>query len=455
MAVQITLTDGATTIQLNSGAILSLSPGYEMATPVVDETVLRNLGDGDTIGAPTWGNVTETIPLLITGANAAAVVASIQGIERLLDVARQNRLTWNAKRVWLTVQFDQDAGSWRSEVLAGRLVVAQLPDQIWRNRVEASLIVTRRYFWEGALTALELSSGPTGTPTTDWVTVYNADDLNGINRNWFHVAAAQVGGTLPSPLKLEIRNNSGLARSATTVHLSNYVFMDPTTVDPILRGEEAVGGATGTWGTSAETLTHRWLLTAGQIADLNGQYARIIMAPSTPPVKAATLLRAALLIDTTGAGPLVVLASGEQVLRGATGTLDLGVLPIPPGGAGVINGNLYLAIYGQVAGGDTLIVDWVQLMASGEGLYRRIQTVNQGGWNIPNGDVLTDDGPEGVVYVTESGTRLSIYRGVHKPLHVWPGVTQRMRLMIAAQGAMVPGTVWQVKASYRPRRLTV
>jgi hypothetical protein len=261
MAPLFRITDGTVVIDLNVSPILTTT--YVQQSPEVNNDVLKNLGDGDLLAVPTWANVVETLELLITGASATAVRDSIRSIEALLDTARQNRLTWRGTRVWLEVQYDQDSSVWwRSEILAGRLSHKHAADQIWKAKLETALIITRRYFWEGPETQVQMSSAGTGTPTTGYVTVYNDDDATA-NTNWFQIAAAQVDGVIPSPLKLEVLNNTGAMVPLQSMHLGNYVHMDAANIDPILRGSDAAYSDTS-WAGTTETVVYRscrtWLV---------------------------------------------------------------------------------------------------------------------------------------------------------------------------------------------------
>jgi hypothetical protein len=66
-----------------------------------------------------------------------------------------------------------------------------------------------------------------------------------------------------------------------------------------------------------------------------------------------------------------------------------------------------------------------------------------------------DDGIAQRTYARIGSTPSPYYRAYHAPVHVWPNRTQRLRLMVQGHTTMEAGSLWQVKAWYRPRRLTV
>lgn len=450
MPLQARITDGTTTIDLNGSP--NWVQEYPMATPETREDVITNLGDGDTLSTPTWSNVTESITLLLTGANAAAVRTTVQSIERLLDRARQNRLTWRGVKVWLEVRFDHDSGWWRSQILAGRLSHSHGPDQIWRGYLETSLIITRRYYWEGEEVQLALASQATPTPTTNYATVYNNDDETS-NTNWFQAAASQVVATvIPAPIRLEVRNQNGAYRGLRSLHVGNYVHMDPSNVDPIMRGEQASFTETS-WSLSSEVLAYRWALTAAQLEDFAGQYCRVLVAFSTMPAgNALARARLQLAVNTVHVDVVV----GEQIKVNGDAVIDLGAMPLPPGGAAMwSNSGMSLALSLQVAGGSSVGVNWIQVMPAGHGLYRHIRGLNNAE-GLENNQSIMDDGIEGLLYKVEGSSRWSTHRGLHTPLHVFPGTQHnRFRLMKQNQGNVGAGEVYGVKAWYRPRRLTL
>ena len=130
--------------------------------------------------------------------------------------------------------------------------------------------------------------------------------------------------------------------------------------------------------------------------------------------------------------------------------LDLGVVPLPPA---VIDDayDISVAIYGQAIGGDGFTVDHIHLMPAGHGLYRFIDQPLGG--SVSTSGAMVEDGPEGLVYVGNASYRSPILKGYYEPLHIWPGVDNRIRVWI--EGTGTKGDQLEAQAWYRPRRLTV
>lgn len=457
MPIDARLRVGSTSAQdvslTSSGVSMGDTPWNE--TPDIDQSVIENLGDGNSLSIPEWSNVTESIPLYILDSSAANVAAKVRAIENLLNIARQGSQGWLDDRLYLRVQYDHDSTAWRSQILAAKLEIPGGANQIWKNYVRATLIITRRYFWETeTLQELQATSGTTTTPTTGFVTVYNADDAHATQRNWWQIAAAQVTGSIPAPATISIKNNSGATRVASTFYIGNYVFCAPTTVDPIFRQEDATG--TDSSVDTNETDIAYWTLSGGNLTDaFRGQFGRILAVWNARP-EPTTLVRAAL--QYRAPTPVVDLALGEQVLSPAADyVVDLGPLPIPPGRAWADMGsNLYLTVKGLAASGtDTVTTDWVQVFPTGFGRYRMIKGIF-GSLNLGNQNMMVDDGSGGGVYlhVDSSGSHLPAYQPFFSPIYLWPNKTQRLRMIVSGGSTFEAGEVWQVKTQYRPRRLS-
>jgi len=442
MAPTIQLYDGTTTVNLNSSGILTTRHGFTGAS--IDQERVEAGRDKWDLGTPSWQNATESMDLLITGANAAAIQTSVQSIERLLDKARQSALTWRGARVYLQVQHDADSAAWRSEVLAGHLEYGDLLSEMAMGRAEARLIVTRRHYWEGARTQLQLSTEADSTPSTSERTLHLTDDATSGQRNYINIAAAQVTGVLPAPIELQLRNAEASSADWDGYHLGNFVHMDPANVDPILLGS---AGTATSWTADTEQEVIRWALTDAQLDDFAGQFCRVLAVISNTP---SGYLRA-VAMATLGGVRLPIYKPPAQVYVDGGGIWDLGVVPLPPGGYTQNATAIALAIYGQKTGGGTLTVDYVHLMPAGHGLYRYVE---QPGFFVPNTAAFVDDGPEDRTYIrdTSSSAEYAILRPLGEPLYLMPGVQNRIRVMIrgSTKGDEVEAQAW-----YRPRRLSI
>ena len=301
--------------------------------------------------------------------------------------------------------------------------------------------------------SLEVASGTTTTPTTGFATIYNSDDTHISQRNWITVAAAQVQGSLPAPAKITIKNLSGGSRNFGPTYIGNYVFNDPTTLDPYFRHEDA--SVVDTTPSSVEGDSYAWELFGNNISNnFMGQFGRFVVVWSDRPA-ATTLIRAAIRYGSSSP-PNIDLAMGEQMLNSTSDYVtDLGALPILPGGfTGSLGDNVYFTVRSKTpSGGDTLGIDWLQIFPSGAGLYRVLKTAYSFG--LANNEMVIDDGPEGSTYTYDGSLPLPLIRPLFSPIHLWPGRINLVRFIISGGAfSFEPDQAWGIKAEMRYRRLS-
>jgi hypothetical protein len=454
MSLVLTLRVGTSTAQ---DIILTAEPGgvsrYAMGTPDIDQETLRNLGDGDSLSVPAWRNVTESLDLRIIDSTDEAVRTRVQAIERLLDLARQGTTGYLDDRLYLIARFDHDTEDWRSQILAARWLSDTATDQIWRNYVEGTLVLTRRYYWE-TITQHDvlLTSGVTTTPSSS-ATVYNADDTHATNRNWLQASADQVIGAIPAPATIALTNASGGDRWMGSLYLGNYVYTAPTTVDPIFRDDQQ-SVSDSSIATGSESEAAAWLLSSNNLTNsFKGQFGRVLAVFDDRPA-VTTLLRVGLQLRMAANIDIVM---GEQVLSSANDfVLDLGGIPIPPGGYwDGVGANLHLMIKARAQGSaDTLGFNWILVMPSGHGRFRLVQGIET--LELAADEAVVDDGANGGVYVLTGANKMPLLRPLFTPIHLWPGKINRIRFLISGGAiAMEPGHIWSASMSYRPRKLTL
>ena len=449
----VRLQRGSATITLSGDGATLLGCTYVPRSPDLDEQQVRAvLQSGARVSTLSRRNVTESASVILAG-TATEILAQVRAIEAFFPIEEPSAHV-RAEPTYLEFRIEDTGDIYRSEILMGRVEWPDRPiaPRLAAGAVEIIVLWTRRFYWEGALTQLPLTSAGTPTPTTNYATVYNNDDETA-NSNWFQVAGTEVGGVIPAPLKLEFNNASGSFKSVRALHLANYAHFGSATIDPILRGVQASYASTS-WSFAGEATVYRWALPAALLVDTNGRYCRVLVTLATLP-DTDTLARARLQLSYDGI-TFYDLVIGEQTKSGGHTVLDLGAMPIPPGGPGVGNAGIYLTLTMQAAtaAGDAVVVDWVQIMPAGHGLYRLLLGV------VPNiglapSESLIDDGIEGLIYTQLGGNTYIAYRNIHAPIHVWPNMTQRLRLIKQGQLSLGAGEAYGVKAWVRPRRLSV
>lgn len=457
MAHALSLSDGTTTVNLSSSGVFLTR--YSPQPPSVRTGSARGL-DGDDVTDPAYENVTETIELLPYAANTTALQAVVNGIERLIDYAKQRQKFRTGPRVYLQLQVDGESNTYRSEILYGRFEPAEDALSIWGNyQFPARLSVTRRYFWEGALTELQLSTS-NSSAATGGKTIYNHDDSDAGNDNWVQIAAAQVGGAIPAPLRLTLQNTTGSAQDYRNIYMAVNAYSDPANFTHIIEGESVVSG----YGTStslstcsggsyvARTLSvgtneMHWNISSTQLQDTQGRDFRILMRLVTQP--ASTIYVTACIYDKDG---LIPLATGDEVkITASTNAIvDLGVLAIPPGGYNTTFGAVRLVLKLRTTGTPSVSIDYFQLTPTDS--FRKLYQL---GYSAANNSYIIDDGIEGYTVLQESSVDYPIYTVYDSPLIVFPNRIQKIIILHDEGSSSVIANTFSIRAYYRPRRLTI
>lgn len=440
MAHVIEITDGVTTVQLNSGAITATRYAPQSAPPQFGATeTAGELG----LTPYEYGNVAEGIELFIQDSTIAAVQTHVANIRKILESGKMRQTAGVGDRAFLQVQYEGEANKWRSEILIGRLILDDAADQISRLKITGLLSVTRRYYFERHdEVQLSMTSSETTTAATTAV-IYNNDDADPTKTNHVLFAAAQITGQLPAPLRLRVTNAEASALSWREFFIGNYTF-SPLLVGFNL-GSSATGGATHTWANNNREIAWVWPLSNATLTRLAGRRYRVLLALSV----ASDDVRYRPEFQATSFGfPLEI---GKEML-GANGRLfDVGALNMPPGGDNLNGTDCSVAISVLkigTPGGGTVTADFMQITPAGEGLYRRWE---QKGFQTAVGDGIEDNGPDGTVYYTDGTVRWPIIAGYGTPIHVWPNRDNKLRILMR-ESNFTAGRKMNVRAWFRPRR---
>lgn len=447
-----TLTDGTTTISLVASGVLL--DNYAMSVP-----------EGDDV------TVVDTVDIMVEGASGAAMQSKARAIEAMMDAATRYHRTRTGARVFVTAQLISDADAWRSEIVGGRLEPADDTLAVWaNNKARMTLYIERAPYWEGPETQIPLTNG-NGTNNTAGLTVYNANDGSGTSpnkrNNYLQIAATDVVGVLPAPVKLELKNATGIMMQVSNMHLATNAFSDPANLAYILEAESRTGGGTVTAdgaasGGSKSVLSGYvsgawiyWNIEATLLQKTQGRWFRALVSLRSRTATAAQAeTMQAELRDSTGVN---VLFRGPEVAVNERATagyplVDLGALPMPPGSSAASFERVQLWITLRLASGTaTTAIDFVQLTPTDS--YMPLQIMPIG---IMANDIILYDGIDGASYVTANGFKGPYLRTASDPLVVYPGKLQRISVLASHDDTPYYITdKWAVRAWYRPRRLSI
>lgn len=440
----LNITDGTTTLPLS--ATSALLKYFVPRTPELDD-------------AGQYEPVVESIDLLLYAASTTALQTAHNNLERMLLAARRRAAVGAGPRIFLQYQPMNDATLWRSEVFDGDIRLGKgAMTAFGQAKLPIQLVVSHAPYWEGARTAIPLANG-NGSNNTAGLTVYAHDDSTAGHDNFTDIAGSAVSGVLPSPLEIQMRNTTGAARGYSNFYIANNVF--GTSIAHILEAENRTGGY-GTVSADAESSNGQkliltgtapvctWDIPAATLQAAAGRYMRILARfpfySETPRIYVRAAIRDYYGLVTLAEQPIeTLLATNDSLIA------DLGLLPLPPGGYSTSWAKHVLYLSFRASSSATIHLDFLQLTPADEYCYRHIE---QRGMTVAANDWLVDDGIEGLQYLIEGGANHPIYTEHTPPLHVFPGINQRLYFL---HDGISPSANWtlSVKAFYRPRRLTI
>lgn len=426
MAHALTLTDGTTTIDLTTTHRVR---DYEQAS--FDSA--KSYQDGEP-------EITETLNVTVFAATGPLLQTAVNAIELLLAAANRRNdvkspLYKMGPRVYLTMQIDGEASAWRAEILNGHFQPDKEMLKIgWPNRqADGALLLTHRV-WEGPRKELSISSNGFSAQTGG-IPITNTPASN-----WIQIASSQIGGALPTPLEIQITNTSGSARSYRNFYLANNAFSDPTHfVHGIGAGSISLSLVSG-WYTGQIIYT----LSPTAMQDTQGRMFRLLARLTT--LSNGTYITPRIRDNSGAAGE--ILAEGDEVYVPTLNTswVDLGALPLPPGGYYDTWQGVTLSLGCRSVASGTVAVNLLQLTPMDSYQY-----IIQRGLTVGIGTIVLFDNIE-QVYTVANGP---IYSPRSGPLIAWPGITQRVMILYDEGTSSTTTQTVSVRVYVRERRLTV
>ncbi len=449
--IQLTFTYGSTTVDLMANGRIVLD-GY---FPGVSE-------DGS--------DVTDRIDVWASGPSAD-LQATIQAIELALEHARQHPK--DADGCWINYAVNGTETPWRSRVINGAVLQdAQLEARWKQGKAKLGVAVTRKPFWEGPETALPLSN-PNGTGLTTGINVFNCNDgaeysPSNKRHNYVDIAAADVDGNLPTPIKL-MMTNTYAANSLAHLWIGHN-YTDPANAIWNLEAEAALEktgaeNATCSGGFEvSETVNGDtpmalfvWSLTSEQMSAAKGQWVHAIPrfsnANALPNIRFSFAIRwSAFRLKIWQSDPYLP-TSKKLAIR------DMASFRLPPWLQSSSDlSDLELVMVGQrtVSSDQTIALDFLQLIPADGFRYLAYPM-----FGCAQNYRIVDDGITGEVYQDNGAgaNRAGVISWYGDPILLQPKKLQRLYFLmhtssLQAYVAEVDRSI-SVQATYRPRRASV
>lgn len=437
----------------------------ELETPVFLSTDVNN-GIVNCTYWPTEGDgaeVTETITITLEG-TAALVLATVQTIRNLLNEAALDSESIG-QPVYLEFLAPTASTFYRSKILTsgmdwdGEPIRHKLDNAT--NTVSVNVTITRVNFWEGTETEIPLST-QAQSEASGGRTVYNNDNATA-NNNYCQIAANRVTGDLPAPVKLRIVQATAGSIGWRSFYVGNNAFSAPASADVWLLGSESLGGATYSWGAGGighNSLMFIFNLSSALLSQTRGRTFRILAAFTS--ATAGMYWRAGIYSNYQNFF-LPVRVGRERYNSDAAGAIanklmDLGALPIPPGGYDVAPGGAALVISARCAVAGSVTLDFVNLMACQvTDEFNSFLSFEQLGYSVDQNERVDIDGIDntGGGYYS-GGTKVAGSVKMHTDyLYVWPGKQQRIHVLYDEGATFTPGRQMNVSIFYRPRVRTI
>jgi len=450
MAHVFTLTDSVTTVTFSTG---SAGPVLKY-TPTVVEFDLRESGRGG-MTLEQRKTVVRTFGLLVTAATGALLQTQINTIETLLRQAKERYLSGRGRKLYMTLQVDGEASAWRSRVFVGNLIPGEEAFDRWYNySAECNLRLVCEPFWEGPEAELQIASKVSATPATGGKSIHNQNDSG--EGNYIQVLGAQVTGTLPTPVKIQMENTSGGSLQYANLFIATNTKSDPANFTHMIEAESRLANGTITAnavysGGNVLSLTVNTTadiaipLSAAMVEDCGGRQFRALLyqttAPSgntyvTPSIRDAS----GLTNYTPGKDPVLVIGTSSLIV-------DLGSFPIPDGGGDTTGwGAMTFGLAFLSTASVNFSFDFIQITPT-----ESIRLLKQRAETVANGEFIVDDPIEDTIYRLSGATKYNDFIVRESPVMLWPGELARVYFL----ADVAPNKTMTVRMWIRPRRETV
>lgn len=442
---------------------------YQPSTPDLSSVIEANeMEDGEELLRTTRRNVKETITVMLKptqGNNMSQVQTQVELLERILSEAIEYQENGGkGSKTYLLYQPEDTSAIYRSEIMSGDVSVDSGGNsRNWAisDAFYAVITIYRRFYWEGAETALTLqNSGGSGSS----VTVYNRDEAAAGMDNYALITTSPIEGVIASPLILKALNST-VALYAKKFFLGLSAYADTSAVNLY---DSSTG--TGTGGTDNDAIWNNgvaftktmptgegqimyWNVSGAELAKYGGRFYRVFVRTGKS-IQNDHYLR--FRVSYPQGGFTSVLDDTGEIHVDSTKELqDLGVVQLPPnlvGETSLAGVSFEVRGYSDNAA-QTFYLDYLLLIPADS-----FVVCSEKGGGIANNQKLILDGVLDKIYAADTNDANKVPQFVQEGqgLFLRPNKSHKLLVMVEDnQGKVLITRTTSISATYRPRRLTI
>lgn len=424
-----------------------------------------------------YSNPKEEVTIFVAGDTAQQANDNAETLERVVNDCIQ-ALNDFGETIYVRYQPDGVDVVYQSKVITMSWVsgvnrMAESHDWLLASSVHpnaefvtVTLTFERMFYWEDTNDISLPLTNSNGTNVTTGLDVQNHDGGAAGEDNWVNINAADVKGSLPSVLTLEMENRHA-SHVYADVHVAHNAFYDPLNFPHWIEAEAATlnsgasivnnavysgSSAVQITKTAGEYYMMYWTLGSGVLLRARARWFKILgFIYSTNSTTYAKISLSMNQLTRVAESPWV---------RCDLGIIDFGNFKIPPVdlGSSVTPKWWILELRVKSTTGSSIVLDNISLMPCAEPdgycVFKRVA------YGIGPNEKLIGDGRRELVYGLEPAGYTNQAAVLHEILgsylHVVPGVDQRLIFSWQLNtGSLYKDDVLRVVAKYRERRLRV
>lgn len=410
--------------------------------------------------------VEDSIEIIIAAADVDAQITVKDEVNNWLARAAELSSAVNESKIYLRFKRASET-DWRESPIFGGVLKPLSINEHSQLQERYEIQLTRANYWDWPEVPLGLSGNPAGPFVTTALTVTNQFTP-------LFIDPAMAGDSqIPTPIRLTVapyNEPSPIPIDSFYLFHNAYGTFDAYSKVHLLQGEDSILAGTDTldtdslgdyyrlvsWGGGGmDAQKFAWDLSSDLVASFGGRWYRVIARVGSTPTD--DLYAKVQLNYPSGAGSPAG-AQSEIYVNAYTGLgfrfLDLGAVQLPPVGMTPKPPAIQIGINLRSNAADSFGIDFIILCPADSFLQATAVSL----YNAFEVTAVIFDGVIGRAYVESDDQQFIDYQEIGQHPGILPGITANQFVTFAhdnrADGADI-NQIFDVTATYRPRRLTV